>query len=84
MSVNRVGNRHGVATVTAATGGNATIRHGLCRMPTAALVTMHGDNTVHVDIESFDAGSLVLHFKAASNGADVTSGDFTVSWLVMQ
>ena len=69
------------AQVTASTNGNANLAHGLGAAPTFAAVGLVGDATAHVDVESVTSTNIVLHFKAAADGADVTSGTFGV-WAI--
>lgn len=72
--------RRGSASITAATNGNATIAHGLRKVPSHAMVGIRGDNVNGVDVESLDATNITIRVKNAA-GADVTSGTFTVDWV---
>lgn len=80
----RTGFKTGVTTVTSSTNGNATITHGLGVTPRSVMLTMTGDTTVQVDAQAYDANTITCHFKAATDGADVTTGSYAVSWLAQQ
>jgi len=79
----RTGHREGVTTITASTNGNATIAHGLRKLPRYATAKLQGDSVNGIDVESFDATNLTVRVYNAS-GADVTSSTFSCAWAVWQ
>lgn len=63
--------------------GEAAITHGRATTPTKAWVTLVGDvANVHLDVVSVTATTLTVRFKTAT-GTDVTTGTYTVHWMVV-
>ena len=71
----------GITDVTPDGDGNATISHALGQSPDYAAVNLIGDQTDSVDVQSTSSSDITVRVRDA-DGADVTSGTHSVSWLV--
>jgi hypothetical protein len=70
----------GNAAITPNANGIGTIAHGVVGTPPFVTVSIRGDTVNHADLQAINSINITVRIKD-SNGADVTSGTFTVDWI---
>jgi len=70
-----------VSAVAPDVNGNATIQHGLDKIPVYANVNLLGDlASVGVEVQAVDVSVVTLRVFDEATGADVTTGTYNVMW----